>query len=629
MTQRVRLALVLFAALPLLPVPAGRTDARPDLRARYTKREYRVPMRDGAKLFTTVYLPRGAGRNHRYPILLTRTPYSVGPYGSELREDIGPSEAAAREGFIFAYQDVRGRFMSEGDFVDVRPRSTGGGPERIDETTDARDTIDWLLERVDGHNGRVGVWGISYPGFYAVMAAIDAHPAVVAVSAQAPIADWFMGDDFHHNGAFFLPHAFNFYSAFGRPRPRPTTEWGPAFDHGTLDGYRFFLETGPLANFDRRHLAGEVAFWKQVMEHETYDAFWQARNTRPHLRAIRPAMLTVGGWYDAEDLFGALQTYGAVERQGAIGSNRLVMGPWSHGAWARGSGEALGRIRFGKPTARFFQERIELPFFRSLLKDGREPDLPEAQVFETGRNEWRQLDAWPPREARALDLFLHERGRLARTPPTVAGEAFDEYVSDPDRPVPFVEEVAIGMSKEYMVADQRFAARRPDVLVYQTEPLEEDLTVAGPVTPRLHVSTSGTDSDWVVKLVDVYPDDHPLQPGEREEGLSRSRMGGYQQLVRGEPFRGKFRRSFSRPEPFVPGQPDEVSFSMPDAFHTFRRGHRVMVQVQSTWFPLVDRNPQSFVDIRRAVETDFRKATQRVWRSAERASAVRLLVLAH
>jgi hypothetical protein len=613
---------------------AGRAPAASaDVRARYTKYEYRIPMRDGVKLFTAVYVPKDAGPGKLYPILLNRTPYGVAPYGSDAYPDsIGPSDAAAKEGFIFVYQDVRGRFVSEGQFVDVRPHLPAKGPKDADESSDAFDTIEWLLRKLPSDNGKVGMWGISYPGFYAVMGAIDAHPALLAVSPQAPIADWFIGDDFHHNGAFFLPHAFNFLSSFGRPRPEPTTQWAPRFDHKTQDGYRFFLEAGPMPSYDRKYLKGDVAFWNEILSHDTYDAFWKARNTRAHLKSIRPALLVVGGWYDAEDLFGALETYKAIERQSPGASNRLVMGPWPHGGWSRAAGEALGRVRFGQATSTFFQEQIELPFFRHVLKGGDDPKLPEAWVFETGRNQWHALDAWPPREARPLDLFLSAAGALAKDPPSEAGAAFDEYVSDPAKPVPFVEETAIGMTPEYMVADQRFAGRRPDVLVYRTEPLEEDLTIAGPITVRLSVSTTGTDSDWVVKLVDVYPDDYPLQPGEAAENGERRRpsystMGGYQQLVRGEPFRGKFRKSFETPEPFVPGQVETVEFTMPDAFHTFRRGHRVMVQVQSTWFPLVNLNPQTFVRINEAAEKDFCKATQRVWRTAAHPSLVRLSVL--
>ena len=629
--MRVTRLIPLLLAVPLGAAPARAAQGSDSVRARYTKHEFRIPMRDGARLFTSVYVPKDAGEEKRYPILLTRTPYSVAPYGSDAYPDtLGPSEGAAKEGFIFAYQDVRGRFMSEGRFVDVRPHDPAKGPKDVDESSDTWDTIEWLVRKLPWDNGLVGMWGISYPGFYAAMGLVDAHPALVAVSPQAPIADWFIGDDFHHNGAFFLPHAFNFMSAFGRPRPEPTTKWPAHFDHKTADGYRFFLEAGPMPSYDRKYLRGDVAFWNEILAHETYDDFWKARNTRPHLKGVKPAVLTVGGWFDAEDLFGALETYKAIERQSPGADNRLVMGPWSHGGWSRATGEALGRVRFGQATSTFFQEQIEMPFFRHHLKGGEDPKLPEAYVFETGRNEWRALDAWPPRDAKALELYLAAGGGLADTAPKESGEAFDEYVSDPAKPVPFIEETNIGMTIEYMVDDQRFASRRPDVLAYQTAPLEEDLTIAGPITASLQVSTTGTDSDWVVKLIDVYPDDYPLQPGEPAGNGDRpvhSKMGGYQQLVRGEPFRGKFRKSFETPSPFVPGQVEKVEFTMPDAFHTFRRGHRLMVQVQSSWFPLVNLNPQTFVNINQATPADFRKATQRVWRSAARPSLVRLSVV--
>jgi putative CocE/NonD family hydrolase len=633
--RRALCRVIVGAAAFALVTPGGAEDKKAEwVRARYTKYEHRIPMRDGVRLFTSVYVPKDAGKDKRYPILLNRTPYGIAPYGSDAYpEGVGPSEAAALEGFIFAYQDVRGRFMSEGQFVDVRPYDPAKGPRDVDESSDAWDTIEWLLKALPWDNGRAGVWGISYPGFYATMGTIDAHPALVAASPQAPIADWFIGDDFRHNGAFFLPHAFNFISSFGRPRPEPTTRKEAGFDHKTQDGYRFFLEAGPMPSYDRKYLKGEVAFWKEILSHDTYDAFWQARNVRPHLKGIRPAVLTVGGWFDAEDLFGALETYKAIERQSPGIANRLVMGPWSHGGWSHATGESLGKVKFGQATSKFYQEEIELAFLRSWLKDGVDPPLPEAYVFETGRNQWRALDAWPPKDARPLALHLSAGGLLSKEPPTETGEAFDEYVSDPARPVPFTEETSIGMTIEYMVDDQRFAARRPDVLVYQTGPLEEDMTIAGPIAVRLSVSTTGTDSDWVVKLIDVYPDDYPIQEGEWtrrvpwEEPPTRSKMGGYQQLVRGEPFRGRFRKSFERPEPFVPGRVETVEFTMPDAFHAFRRGHRIMVQVQSSWFPLVNLNPQTFVRIDEATAADFRKATQRVWRTAADPSLVRVSVV--
>jgi putative CocE/NonD family hydrolase len=516
--------------------------------------------------------------------------------------------------------------MSEGEFVNMRPYlPVKKGPADVDESSDARDSIEWLLKHVDNHNGKVGLWGISYPGFYASMGMIDAHPALKAVSPQAPIADWFIGDDWHHNGALLLPHAFNFMAVFGRPRPQPIKKSRFTFDHETPDGYQFFLQMGPLANADARFFKSDVPFWNEVMRHGVYDDFWKARNVCPHLKNIRPAVMTVGGWFDAEDLFGALETYKHVEAAGRGPQNLLVMGPWSHGGWSRGDGQSLGPIAFNAKTSEFFREGIELPFFEFHLKGKGPLKHPKAWVFQTGTNRWRQFTAWPPAEARPKAIFLRSPGRLAFDPPADARPeaCYDEYLSDPARPVPYLNKIAIGMSPEYMVEDQRFAATRPDVLVYQTEALEEDLALAGPIQVELQVTTSGTDADWIVKLIDVYPDDYP-DPGSNPAGLH---MGGYQQLVRGDVMRGKFRNSFEKPEPFSPGQPAAVRFTMQDVCHTFRPGHRLMVQVQSTWFPLVDRNPQTFVDIYTAKESDFRKATQRVYRSADRASRLTVSVL--
>jgi hypothetical protein len=600
------------APLPPTPPPAV------DVRATYTKYEHLVPMRDGVRLFTQVYVPKDDSQ--AYPVLLNRTPYSVAPYGADVyRTSLGPSDQLARDGYIFVYQDVRGRVMSEGEFVNMRPHNPAKrGPADIDESTDTWDTIDWIVKHVPNNNGRVGMWGVSYPGFYAAAGMIDAHPALKAVSPQAPIADWFAGDDFHHNGALFLPHAFNFFVAFGQPRAPGSTASPPRFDHGTPDGYRFFLDLGAMPNVEARHMKGQVAFWTEMMQHEKYDAFWQARNLRPHLRSIAPAVMTVGGWFDAENLFGALNVYRFTEQQSPGARNSIVMGPWYHGGWSRSDGSSLGDVTFGSKTAEFYRERIELPFFSAHLKGRGEASLPEAYVFETGTNVWRRHETWPPRDLAQRALYFHENGRLAFDPPADAGDAFDEFVSDPARPVPYIANIAIGMTREYMVDDQRFASRRPDVLVYRTDVLAEDVTVAGPVLPRLTVSTTGTDADWVVKLIDVYPDTYP-DPEPNPKGL---RMGGFEQLVRGDVMRGRFRNSLEAPEPFTPGEPTNVAFTLNDVYHTFRRGHRIMVHVQSTWFPLVNRNPQTFVDINTASASDYQKATHRVYRSARAPSHV-------
>jgi putative CocE/NonD family hydrolase len=598
------------------------------IKANYTKYEYRIPMRDGARLFTAVYVPKDTSQRH--PILLTRTPYSVRPYGVDRsRSDLGPSALFAKEGYIFAYQDVRGRWMSEGEIANMTPhRAEKQGPRDNDESSDTYDTIEWLIKHIPAHNDRVGQWGISYPGFYTAAGMIDAHPNLKACSPQAPIVDWFAGDDWHHNGALILPHAFNFLSRFGRARPEPTRDFNPTFDHGTTDGYKFFLELGPLSQADKRYFKGDVAFWNELMRHGNYDDFWKARNLRPHLKNIRPAVMTVGGWFDAENLFGALETYKTVEAGSPDAANTLVMGPWSHGGWGRGDGEALGPVHFDSKTGVYYRQQVELPFFEYYLKGKGTPKLAEALVFETGTNQWQRYDAWPPPEAQPKSLHLHAGGRLGFEPPVGAdgssnGEAFDEYVSDPSKPVPYFDHVAIGMAAEYMVGDQRSAAQRPDVLVYQTEVLEREVTLAGPIVAELIVSTTGTDSDWIVKVIDVYPDDYP----DPEPNPSNLRMGGYQQLVRGDVMRGRFRNSLSAPEPFRPDEPTRVRLVLQDINHAFRSGHRIMVQIQSTWFPLVDRNPQVFVEIANATESDFRKATQHVYRDGARPSRLEVRVL--
>jgi putative CocE/NonD family hydrolase len=594
-----------------------------DVKATYTKAEHMIAMRDGVKLFTAVYAPKDISQ--QYPILLNRTPYSCSPYGRNAYKDtIGPSPLFVKEGYIIVYQDVRGAWMSEGTYVNMRPQNDHKStPSDIDESSDTYDTIDWLVKNIPNNNGRVGMWGISYPGFYTAVGTIDAHPALKAASPQAPISDWFIGDDFHHNGTLFLPHAFNFFVGFGKPRPKPTTVGDDSrFNHGTPDGYRFFLEMGPLANADRKYLHGNIAYWNEMMQHPNYDSWWQARNTRPHLKNIRPAVMTVGGWFDAEDLFGALNTYKSVEKQSPGAFNILVMGPWFHGGWSRGDGEGLGEVRFGSKTSVFYRENIELPFFNYYLKDKGKPDLPEAYVFETGSNKWKTYDHWPPSNAREEDLYIIANGKLSFSAPADSN-SFDEYISDPAKPVPFINNINIGMTREYMVDDQRFASRRPDVLTYQTDVLSEDITVAGPLTASLFVSTSGTDSDFVVKLIDVYPDDAP----DNNPNFTGMKMGGYEMLVRGEPMRARFRKSFEKPEAMPPNKVEKIEYVMPDVNHTFMKGHRIMVQIQSSWFPLVDRNPQKFVDIYKATDADFQKATERVYHSAQHGSCLKLNVL--
>ncbi len=623
-TFRCTLFLLAVFAAEMASVGPAVAQGLEQVKAGYTKYEYRIPMRDGKRLFTSVYVPKDQSKP--YPMLLNRTPYSVKPYGADqYPENLGPSPLFAKAGYVFVSQDVRGRWMSEGEFVDMRPHlAVKREPQEIDESTDTWDTIEWLVKHVPNHNGKVGMAGISYPGFYTSAGMIDAHPALVACSPQAPIVDWFIGDDWHHNGALQLPHAFNFMATQGHLRPEPTKKIDHKFDHETPDGYDFFLHLGPLSNADARYYKGDVPFWNEVMSHGVYDDFWKSRNLRPHLKQIRPAVMTVGGWFDAENLFGALETYKQIEASSPSTTNLLVMGPWSHGGWSGSDGETLGHIPFNAKTAVFYREQIELPFFEFHLKGEGKSTHPEAWVFETGTNVWRQYDSWPPKNFGRQIFYFHSGSRLLSEPPneTAQNSGNDEYQSDPARPVPYLDKIAIGMAPEYMTADQRHASRRPDVLVYQTDVLEEDSTLAGPIEVELYVSTSGTDSDWIVKLIDVYPNDYP-DPKENPTGV---KMGGYQQLVRGEVFRGKFRRSFEKPEPFVPNRPETVKFSLLDICHVFRPGHRMMVQVQSSWFPLIDRNPQTFVDIYTAKPADFQTATQRVFRTTSMPSRITCLV---
>ena len=624
-----RVAVLLLAAAAVV---SAREPEDPEvaayIRAHYTKFEHRIPMRDGARLFTAVYLPNDTSTT--YPILMTRTPYSCAPYGADRYPgSLGPIHEFVEEGYIFVCQDVRGRFMSEGDFVNMRPHiARKSSADDVDESSDTYDTIEWLLEHVPNNNGRVGLWGNSYPGFYSSAGMIDSHPALAAVSPNAPIADWFW-DDMHHHGALILPLTFNFFSVFGVARPEPTDEWPERFDHGTPDGYRFFLDIGPLKNVNERHFNGDIAFWNAITEHPNYDEFWQARNILPHLKGIGSAVMTVGGLFDAEDLYGPLKTYRAVEKNNPGIFNVLVMGPWRHGGWLRTGGDTLGGADFGFKTSEIFRDRALLPFFNHFLKDGAAPNLPEAWVFETGANRWRAFDAWPPPDLRRESLYLHDGGGLGFEPPQTEGEAFDEFVSDPAKPVPYTTEITTAWWAEYMTEDQRFAARRPDVLVYRSQALEEDLTVAGAMMARLWVSTTGADADWVVKVIDEFPARLPgFEPDLDEPDGDEPDLGHTQRLVRGEVFRGRFRSGYEKPEPFVPGEVTEVAFELQDVLHTFKRGHRIMIQIQSTWFPLVDRNPQSWVaNIFEAEEDDFIKATHRVHRSSIHPTAIEVGVL--
>lgn len=617
----------LLGAVLLLSVSAVlalQTPSATDVKTNFNKFEYQIAMRDGVKLFTSVYAPKGMSQ--KYPIMLSRTPYGVGPYGpNDYRASLGPSPLFMDEGYIFVYQDVRGRNMSEGDFAWMRGyKPKKSSPTETDETTDTYDTIDWLIKNIPNNNGRVGMWGISYPGHYTAQGLISAHPALKASSPQAPMADNWLGDDMHHNGAFFLPHAFNFISGFGRPRAGPSVQNSPRFEHPMPDGYQFFLELGPLSNVNQKYFNHDIRLWDEWMEHGDYDQYWKEQNVPQHLTKVTPAVMTVGGWFDAEDLYGPLKIYRAIEKNNPQAYNVLVMGPWCHGCWSRTDGDILGPVPFGTKTGVFYRENIELPFFNYYLKDKGELKLPEAYLFESGTNQWRTYDQWPPKNAQQASLYLQANGKLSFTAPKDEGKsAYDEYISDPHKPVPFINEINTGMTRDYMIQDQRFVASRPDVLVYESDVLTENITVVGPIIVDLHASTSGTDSDFVVKLIDVFPNNAP-NPAMNP---TNTKFGGYQMLVRGEPMRAKYRNSWEKPEPLVPNQTTPIKFEMPDINHTFQKGHKLMIQIQSSWFPLVDRNPQKFVNIYQATEADFQKATQRVYHSGKSSSRLILNVI--
>lgn len=593
------------------------------VRNNYTKIERKITMRDGVKLFTSIYLPKDQSK--KYPILMSRTPYTVAPYGeSNYKLSLGTFPALMREGFIFVYQDVRGRWMSEGEFEDVRPQTLMKGPKAIDESTDTYDTIDWLIKNLPNNNGRVGVSGISYPGFYSTTSLPNAHPALKAVSPQAPVTDWFIGDDFHHNGALFLTDAFRFMSSFGVPRPKPITpDQGPKpFQFPIQDMYRFYLESGSIKELKQKYFADSIKFWNNLFKHPNLDTFWRARQILPHLTQIKPAVMVVGGFFDAEDAYGTFATYKAIEKQNPNVKNILVAGPWFHGGWVRGAGDSFGDIKFGQKTSIYYQENLELPFFKYYLKDEGNFNAAEANIFITGSNQWKQFETWPPANTEKRNLYLHANGKLSFQKPSTKS-SFDEYVSDPASPVPYQNGIQARRTREYMIDDQRFASQRPDVKTYQTDILTEDITVTGPVLANLRVSTSGTDADYVVKLIDVYPEDTK----EVSPSNPNIMMQGYQMLVRGEIFRGKYRNSFEHPQAFVPNQVTKVNYTLPDVGHTFKKGHRIMIQIQNSWFPLADRNPQKFMNIYEASAKDYQKAVQRIYHDATNSTSITLEIL--
>jgi len=579
-----------------------------NIKKKYHKNEVYIPMRDGVKLFTSIYTPNDSTSDH--PMLMIRTPYNSEPDGPDhFNFSMSLFDRYIREEYIMVFQDVRGCYMSEGHFVDVRPYIPDKKSNHdIDEASDTYDAVDWLVRHVPHNNGRVGVMGISYPGFYATMAILSGHPAIRAVSPQAPVTNWFLGDDWHHNGAFFVLDCFPFEYGFGRPRPGPTRLEPKRFQWPIEDNYQFFLEMGTVNNLTKRYLGDTIPFWNEVMAHPNYDTFWKARDPRPYLKNVRPAVMTVGGWFDAEDLWGTLHTYAAIETQNPPTlSNHLVIGPWYHHQWGYGRADHVGNIFWDLDASETYH-RLEVQFFNHYLKDNDTATFPEAFIFVTEANEWRSFDTWPPAAINDLDLYLREDGGLSFDP-SRHKESYDEYLSDPAKPVPYDDKIQADRGETYMDDDQRFAARRPDVMVYCTDILQKNIILTGPVSVNLYVTTTGTDADFVVKLIDVFPDDMEA-PSDAQIEVP---LGGYQMLVRGDVFRGRYRNSFEEPSPFTPGRVTELKFDMDDIAHCFKKGHKIMVQIQSSWFPLVDRNPQKFVDIYKCSEKDFRKATQRIY----------------
>jgi putative CocE/NonD family hydrolase len=601
----------------------------------YIKKEVNITMRDGVKLFTAVYIPKDTTQLH--PILMTRTPYSCAPYGennfsnglwnSYLKEYV-------KENYIMVWQDVRGRWMSEDEFVNVRPFNPNKKGKETDEASDTYDAIDWLIRNIPHNNGKVGVHGISYPGFFSTMAAASNHPALKAVSPQAPVTNWFIGDDFHHNGAFFQMDAFAFYSAlgfgFGQPHPAPTNIPARSVGYPNHDNYKFFLEQGSLKNLTK--LMGDtIAFWKDLMSHPNYDAWWKARDARNATKNLQPAMLWVGGLFDAEDDWGAWNSYKAAEKNNPGKSfNKIVEGPWAHEQWEHRNASSLGNIQFGSNTAEYFQQHFEVPFFNYFLLDkGSVDSIAEANIFITGANEWKTFSKWPPENKEDKTMYLQADGKLGWSKPS-ATNSFSEYISDPAHPVPYEDGIQFNRSRTYMDADQRFAERRPDVLTFKTDTLTSDVTLTGSVIADLLTGISTTDADFVVKIIDVFPEYlgyNDVDIYAEEDPVNPYPMGGYEMLVRAEIFRGRYRNSYENPLAFTPGKMEEVKFSLPDIAHTFKKGHRIMVQIQSSWFPLADRNPQQFIDIYHCDEKDFIKSDIKIWHDAEHASKIILPVL--
>ena len=613
----------IFLVIILLSLSCLNAQGLEWIKEHYTKKEYKIVMRDGAKLFTSVYSPKDTTRT--YPIILTRTPYTVSPYGEDkFPRSLGPNDEMTKEGNIFVFQDVRGKFLSEGDFDNMRGYiSNKKNSKQVDESSDTYDTIDWLVKNIKHNNGNVGMWGISYPGFYAAMSLMDSHPALKAVSPQAPIADWFIGDDMHHGGALSLSMTFNFFKSFGLKRDSLTTQWRSIDKYASPDMYTFFLNLGSMANIDKVFYKDQVKFWKDVVAHPNYDEFWKSRSNLPYFTNVRPAVLLVGGWYDSEDLYGPLHIYESIEQKNIKNDTHLIMGPWSHGGWSRSNGSTFGDFSLGENTSETYNQKYLTPFFNYYLKGEGHPFSEEVVTFRTGTNTWQSYKTWPPKNAEKKSLFINGKN-LSWEKPANKNNSYLEFISDPSKPVPYTAKFYDSQTmynRTYMSEDQRFASSRPDVLSISTQPLDQDVTIAGPIQADLFVSTTGTDADWVVKLIDVFPDD------AKDVEPNTFKLGGYQRLIRFEILRGRYRDSFEKPIPFKPNEISKVKINLNDVDHTFLKGHKIMVQIQSSFFPFFDRNPQKFVDIYNAKEDDFQKATHRVFFSEKNPTSITFSVI--
>ena len=612
----------IFFVLTILSTLASNAQIPKDfVKQHFTKIDTLITMRDGIKLYTVIYVPKD--QTEKYPFLMERTPYSAGPYGdTSYPTRIGPDTNLLKEKYIFVIQDVRGRYMSEGTNLEVTPYIANKKSKKdVDESSDTYDTVDWLLKNIKNNNGRVGLYGISYPGFYATACLPGAHPAIKAVSPQAPVTDEFIGDDVNHNGAFFLLDNFDFMNYFGKSRKGPVKDYeSEVFESNPKDMYAFFLKLGPIKNTQsEKYFNHQSYIWNEYIEHDTYDDYWKARNIRPYLKNITIPTMVVGGWFDAEDQFGALNTYASIESQSPSNNNRLVMGPWTHGAWAGGNWSNFAGQDFGSNTSNYFQDSLQSTFFNFYLKDKGNFNAAEATIFETGSNQWKKYAVWPPQNVTNKSYYFNSKNVLSLN----KGNGFDEYISDPAKPVPYTNGIYGRRNNEYMAEDQRFAASRPDVLVYETEPLTEDITLAGKILADLQVSITGTDADFIVKLIDVLPENEP----NLKNAPRGFQLAGAQRLVRAEVMRGKFRNSYEKPEAFEPNKISSVKLTLNDVSHTFKKGHKIMVQVQSSWFPLIDRNPQKFMRIPEASEEDFQKETIRIYHDDVNASGIVLPIL--